>query len=170
MAPRGGACSGTAPALRGGACSSTAPALRGGAWFVMRGLQVACACGALAACGKSHDLSTDQLSRVIDAHRPELKVCYDAALAKYPLNQDIHMQAILDIAPSGQVKSVELEKGTGLPGMQDCVRAQIVTWQFPPAPDPTATSLPLVFKPEVVNTAPGLKTLEDVLKAAGKTK
>jgi hypothetical protein len=125
---------------------------------------------ALAACGKSHDLSTEQLSRVVTAGRPALKVCYDDALEKFPFKGEMRMDAILHIAPNGQVKSVELEGGKGLPGMQDCLRAQITRWQFPQAREETATSLPLVFKPEVVKTQPDLHTLEDLLKntQAGK--
>jgi hypothetical protein len=133
---------------------------------------IVCATGtALAACGKAHDLSTEQLSRVVEQNRPALKTCYDDALEKHPYTQDMHMSAILHIATSGQVASIKFEGGSGLPGMQDCLRTQIKAWQFPKAQDETATSLPLVFHPEVVKKLPpGSITLEDLLKQehAGK--
>ena len=135
------------------------------------GLIASLTCAALFACGKVHDLSTEQLSRVVEQNRPALKTCYDDALEQHPYKQDMHMDAILHIAPSGQVASVDFQGGSGLPGMQDCLRKQIKAWQFPQAPDETATSLPLVFHPEVVKKLPpGMTTLGDLLKQehAGK--
>jgi hypothetical protein len=129
-----------------------------------RGVRALAVLLALAGCGKSHDLSTEQLSRVVAAGRPALKVCYDDALEKFPFKAEMRMDAILHIAPNGHVKSVDLEGGKGLPGMQDCLRAQIKGWQFPQAGEETATRLPLVFKPEVVKTHPDLHTLEELLK------
>jgi hypothetical protein len=121
-------------------------------------------CLLLGACGRSHDLSTEQLSRVVEANRPALKVCYDAALEKFPSKQEMHFDAILHIAPSGRVTSVEMPEGSGLPGMQDCLRAAIMQWRFPQAQAETATSLPLVFRPEVVKTQPTMDTLKDMLQ------
>jgi hypothetical protein len=118
----------------------------------------------LAACGKDRDLSTEQLSRVVEANRPALKVCYDAALEKYPTKREMHFDAVLHIAPSGQVTSVELPEQSGLPGMQDCLRAAIMRWQFPKAQAETATSLPLVFRPEVVKSQPSMDTLHELLQ------
>jgi hypothetical protein len=118
----------------------------------------------LVACGQGHDLSTEQLARVVEANRPALKVCFDTALDKFPTKQEMHFDAILHIAPSGRVTSVEMPKGAGLPGMQDCLRAAIMRWQFPKAQAETATSLPLVFRPEVVKTQPSMDTLKDLLQ------
>jgi hypothetical protein len=105
----------------------------------------------LAACNAGrHDLSTEQLARAVDAQRPALKRCYDAALEQHPYKQEMRIEAIIHIAPSGKVSAVELEGGGGLPGMNACLRQAILTWTFPRAEDPTDTSLPLIFKPEVV--------------------
>ena len=123
---------------------------------------------AFSACGgKSRDLSTEQLSRAVDAQRGSLKQCYDAALKKYPYTAEMRMQAVLRIAPSGRVRRVELEGGSGLPGMSECVRSRIEHWRFPEAQDETATSLPLIFHPDVVEQKPDLPTLDDLLKSAG---
>ena len=124
----------------------------------------AAGCLLLAACGQGHDLSTEQLSRVVEANRPALKVCFDAALDKFPTKQEMHFDAILHIAPSGQVTSVEMPQGAGLPGMQDCLRAAIMRWRFPKAQAETATTMPLVFRPEVVRTQPSMDTLKDLLQ------
>jgi hypothetical protein len=114
-------------------------------------------------CGKPQDLSTQQLSQVVDAERPSLKRCYDAALKEQPYRQEIRMEAVIHIAPAGHVTGVELEGG--LRGMAACLRKAIGAWRFPRARDATHTSLPLVFTPEITPPAPpNLEVLEDVLK------
>jgi hypothetical protein len=123
---------------------------------------------ALVACkGQPHDLSTDELSRVVDAEQPALKRCYDAALASTPYRQEMRMEAVIEIAPSGRVLSVGLHGGGGLPGMADCIRNTIRQWQFPKAKDPTHTSLPIVFQPKVVSPGPSLETLEQAFRRVG---
>jgi hypothetical protein len=103
-----------------------------------------------AACGpKPQDLSTEQLSRVVDDNRPSLKACYDAALEAHPYKREMRMRAVIEVEPSGKVKKVELDEG-GLPGMPKCIEAAITKWKFPEAPDPTQAELPIVFQPEVV--------------------
>ena len=107
-----------------------------------------------AACGsKAQDLSTEQLSRVVDANRPSLEACYDAALETHPYKREMRMRAVIEVEPSGKVKKVELDEG-GLPGMPKCIEAAILKWQFPQAPDPTHAELPIVFQPEVVEQKP----------------
>jgi hypothetical protein len=119
----------------------------------------------LGACSSQpHDLSTAELSAVVDAQRPALKQCYDQALERSPYKQDMRMDAIIEIAPTGRVKSVSLHGGGGLPGMNDCLRAAIKQWQFPRAKDATATSLPLVFHPEVKPAQPNLEPLKQAFK------
>lgn len=132
--------------------------------FVPVGATLIAASVLVAGCGQGHDLSTEQLSRVVEANRPALKVCYDAALDKFPSKQEMRFDAILHIAPDGRVTKVEMPEGAGLPGMQDCLRAEIMHWRFPQAQAETATSLPLVFKPEVVKTQPSVDTLKDMLQ------
>lgn len=119
---------------------------------------------ALCACGGGEDLSTQQLSRVVNANRPALEQCYDAALEKHPYKQEMRLEAIIHVAPSGRVSSVELEGGEGLPGMGECLRAAIRGWTFPNADAATHTSLPLIFKPEVVKSQPDLDTVKEALR------
>jgi hypothetical protein len=120
----------------------------------------------LGACGEPRDLSTAQLARVVEAQQPSLKVCYDAALAQHPYRQEMRLEAVIDIAPSGLVTSVELEGGGGLPGMVACLRKAIARWEFPRAPDATHASLPLIFKPEVKPAGPTLDDVQQALKQA----
>jgi hypothetical protein len=114
------------------------------------------------------DLSTEQLSRVVEAQQPGLKRCYDAALEKHPYKQQMQLQAIIHIEPSGEVDSVEIEGTGGLPGMSACLRKAIGAWRFPKARDATHTSLPLVFKPEVRPSGPTLETVQEALRQLSK--
>jgi len=125
----------------------------------------------LGACGgESRDLSTAQLAAVVEAKQPTLKVCYDAALKRHPYTQEMRLSAVIDIAPSGRVTSVDLEGGGGLPGMAPCIRKAIGGWQFPRAPDSTHASLPLIFKPEIKPSGPTLDEVQQALKQALETK
>ncbi len=122
----------------------------------------------LAACQrKLHDLSTQQLSTVVVREQPTLKHCYDEALVTHPYKQEMRLEAQIHIAPSGKVTGVELHGGGGLPGMGACLRYAITRWRFPQAPDPTDTSLPLVFHPEVKPPQPNLDTLRQAFEAVG---
>jgi hypothetical protein len=125
-------------------------------------LSMASACG-----GKPQDLSTEQLSAVVEAQRPSLKQCYDTALAQTPYKEEIHMQAVIHVQPSGGVSGVELQGGGGLPGMSDCIRTAIGRWHFARAKDPTHTSLPLIFKPEPASPQPTAPLIEEVRKQLG---
>jgi hypothetical protein len=117
----------------------------------------------------AHDLSIQQLSVAVDAQRPSLKHCYDEALKATPYKNDMRVEAVLHIAPSGKVASVEFESGKGLPGMEKCLRDEIKRWQFPTAKDPTATSLPLIFHPEIQKAGPDLDTLKKLMQQVGAT-
>ena len=121
----------------------------------------------LGACGgEPRDLSTAQLAAVVEARRPTLKACYDAALERHPYTQEMRLDAVIEIAPSGRVRSVELEGGGGLPGMAACIRKAIGSWEFPRAEDPTHTSLPVIFKPEIKPAGPTLDDVQQALKQA----
>jgi hypothetical protein len=104
----------------------------------------------LAACGGG-DLTTEQLSAVVEKEQPTLKVCYDEALAKHPLKDEVRMEAMLSITPGGKVDSVELDPPPPLPGLSTCLHDAIGRWRFPQAEKATSTSLPLIFRPEVVH-------------------
>jgi hypothetical protein len=135
------------------------------AWVVAVTLGVSLGLGACK--GDLHDLSTEQLSRVVERGTPELKHCYDEALAINAYKQEMRMEAVLQVAPSGRVASVRLNGGGGLPGMADCLRRVIKQWRFPEAKDSTYTSLPLVFHPEVKAAQPNLDTLRQALREVG---
>lgn len=118
----------------------------------------------LSGCRQPKDLSVEQLSAVVDAQRATLKPCYDAALKDTPYTHEMRMQVVIHIEQSGSVSSVDVEKGTGLPGMPACVQRTIAAWRFPAASDATDASLPLVFKPEVARPGvPNLPRLDEIL-------
>ena len=98
---------------------------------------------------EAQDLSTEQLSKVVAANRDSLQGCYQAALERTPYKSEVRMTANIFIQPSGAVRKVEVDKD-GLKGMPECIEQAIAKWVFPKAPDETATTLPLVFNPEVV--------------------
>jgi hypothetical protein len=125
-----------------------------------------------AACGgRGGDLSTDQLSAVVTAQQPTLKVCYDAALERAPSAQELRMDAEISIAPSGRVSSVEIDEGeVSLPGLATCLRNAIRRWKFPQARETTRTGLPLIFKPEVTPAGPTLDQVQEVLRDMGVPK
>jgi hypothetical protein len=129
-------------------------------------LLVSSACGS----GGGRDLSVDQLAQVVAAEQPGLKHCYDAALEKHPYKREMRLEALIHIAPSGTVDSVELKGGGGLPGMAECLSAAIHRWQFPKAEAPTHASLPIVFQPEVVQQTgqPGIEVLQQALRELNK--
>jgi hypothetical protein len=135
----------------------------------MLGLGLALASFA-SACRKPQDLSTEQLAAAVDAQRPSLKQCYDSALSKTPYKQEMRMQAVIHVQPSGAVSGVELTGGGGLPGMSDCIRAAIGRWRFPKAKDATDTSLPLIFKPEPAPPTPTAPLIEELRKQLGATR
>jgi hypothetical protein len=125
-------------------------------------------CTAIAACGgEPADLSTEQLARVVAAQQPTLKACYDAELERAPSSVTVHFDATIHVAPSGRVSSVEFEPGAAPPPLLSCVRNAIARWTFPRAEEPTHTSLPLVFKPEVVKSGPNLDDVQKMLKQLG---
>ena len=109
------------------------------------------ACMLSLACGSSDakELTTEQLSAVVDAQREGLQACYQAALERTPYKSEVRMAANIFIRPSGEVDHVEIEE-SGLKGMPDCLSKAIGQWRFPAAEAQTATNLPLVFTPEVV--------------------
>jgi hypothetical protein len=121
-------------------------------------------CGLGCRGGEVQDLSTAQLSAVVEAQQPTLKSCYDQALEKTPYKHAMELQAIIQIEPSGEVESVQIEGTGGLPGMGPCLRDAIQKWRFPKARDATHTSLPLHFKPEIKREGPNLDDLQDALR------
>jgi hypothetical protein len=126
---------------------------------------------AMASCKQQEpqDLSAAQLSFVVQAHQPALKDCYEVALSQRPYRQEMRMQAVLDIKPDGRVASVELQGGGGLPGMNKCITEEIQRWQFPKAKDPTATSLPLIFQPEVKQPrGPDIEAFKKLMSDTGR--
>lgn len=131
------------------------------------GLLAAVACG-----GPKQDLSEQQLSAAVDAQRPSLERCYQSALETSPYKQEIRMDAVIHIAPTGAVSGVELEGQGGLPGMSPCIKQAISAWRFPEAKDATHTSLPLIFKPQVqkpqVDPAAMQRAVQDALQSQQK--
>jgi hypothetical protein len=115
--------------------------------------------------GEPSDLSTDQLARVVREQQPTLKRCYDAALERAPTREELRLNAEIHIAASGRVTSVQIDEGEiSMPGLHTCLQSAIEAWKFPQAKDATHTSLPLIFKPEVVPSGPTLDDVQEVLR------
>lgn len=123
---------------------------------------------ALGACGTAskHDLSEQQLSLAVEAQRPSLERCYQSALETSPYKQEIRMQAVIHIAPTGAVSGVELDGNGGLPGMSPCLKKAIASWHFPEAKDATHTSLPLIFQPHVQKPQPDQAAVQEAVRGA----
>jgi hypothetical protein len=99
------------------------------------------------------DLSVAQLSEVVAREQDTLTPCYQTGLDKNPYHHEFQIQAVLKIRPDGKVTHVKLDQ-TGLPGVGPCLEKAIRTWQFPVAKASTRASLPIVFRPEVVQELP----------------
>ena len=105
-------------------------------------------------CAKSGgDLTTQQLSEVVAREQPTLEPCYQAGLERTPYEHEFRIEAKLSIEPDGSVSSVELDQN-GLQGMGPCIEQTIRAWQFPKAKAATHASLPLIFRPKVVESLP----------------
>lgn len=121
----------------------------------------------LVACDAApRDLTTAQLSQVVAAEQPALKVCFDAALKSHPYDHEVRMQATIHIAPDGSVSGVELDGKGGLPGMSTCVRDSVKRWKFPQASDATHTSLPLIFKRDPPKGGPDSEAAKEMIRRA----
>lgn len=106
------------------------------------------------ACKKSGgDLSTQQLSEVVAREQPSLEPCYQAGLDNTPYEHEFRIEAKLAINPDGTVSGVELDQN-GLQGMGPCIDKTIRGWRFPQAEAATHASLPLIFRPKVVERLP----------------
>lgn len=107
-------------------------------------------CVVLVGCqGQAKDLSATQLSAVIDAARPALQTCYQEALDKSPRSDELRLQAVIHVEAGGDVSSLELDLKDA-PALSDCIGRVIGGLKFPVAEASTHASLPLVFRPEVV--------------------
>lgn len=135
----------------------------------MRYASIALLCAVAASgCRKSGgDLSTQQLSEVVTREQPTLEPCYQAGLERTPYEHEFRIEAKLSINPDGTVSKVELDQN-GLQGMGPCIDKTIRSWRFPEAKAATHASLPLIFRPKVVESLPdnvqippGFKILND---------
>lgn len=99
------------------------------------------------------ELSTDQLSEVVAREQPSLEPCYQQGLERTPYEHEFRIETKLTIKPDGSVAKVELDQN-GLQGMGPCLEQAIRGWQFPQAKASTYASLPLIFRPKVVENIP----------------
>jgi hypothetical protein len=111
------------------------------------------------------DLSSSQLTDVVAREQPSLEPCYQQGLERTPYEHEFRIETKLTIKPDGSVAKVEMDQN-GLQGMGPCIEKTIRTWQFPQAKASTYASLPLIFRPKVVENIPdgvipqGFKVLE----------
>ena len=109
---------------------------------------------ASAGCRKgAGDLTTQQLSDVVAREQPSLEPCYQQGLERTPYEHEFRIETKLTIKPDGSVAKVELDQN-GLQGMGPCIEHSIRGWQFPQAKASTYASLPLIFRPKVVENIP----------------
>lgn len=99
------------------------------------------------------DLSTQQLSDVVAREQPSLEPCYQQGLERTPYEHEFRIETKLTIKPDGSVAKVELDQN-GLQGMGPCIEKTLRGWQFPQAKASTYASLPLIFRPKVVENIP----------------
>lgn len=97
--------------------------------------------------GGGKDLSAEQLSAVVNAGRPALESCYQKSLDKRPKKDELRVQVVIHVEPSGAVSKVGMNLADD-PALSDCVRGAIAGMRFPEAELGTQASLPLIFRPE----------------------
>ena len=125
-------------------------AVRG--WVPFRNMRpgtsvIACLFALTASCGGGQDLTAEQLSAVVNEGRPALEECYQRSLDKSPKKDELRVQVIIHVEPSGAVSKVGLNLSDD-PALSDCVRGAIAAMRFPKAEVGTQASLPLIFRPE----------------------
>jgi hypothetical protein len=110
---------------------------------------------ASAACGRTGggDLNVAQLTAVVAREQETLTPCYQSALDRSPYEHEFRLQATLEIRPDGSVESVALDQA-GLQGVGPCIEKTIRAWHFPNAKAATRASLPIIFRPKVVQSPP----------------
>ena len=79
--------------------------------------------------------------------RPSIQFCFQTALDRRPHVDEVKMEAVIHVRPSGEVYEVDVGEG-GLTGMKPCLEQSIIKWRFPVVAGETHTRLPLVLRPE----------------------
>ncbi len=94
-------------------------------------------------------LTREEIERVIRAHHPEVRNCYDREIARNPgLAGKVTLK--WTIVEGGRVENVSTkENTTGSRSLSDCIAANLKGWKFPtPAQGSSAdVEWPFVFKP-----------------------
>jgi hypothetical protein len=129
---------------------------------------LACILVLLGACSRSSsgELTTEQLTATVAREQPSLEPCYQDGLDRTPYEHEFRIESTLVIKPDGSVSKVKLDQN-GLQGMGPCLEKVIRGWRFPTAKSSTHASLPLIFRPKVVESIPegaippGFKVLGD---------
>jgi hypothetical protein len=100
--------------------------------------------GALSVSG---ELSSEVVRRVVQAHRGQLRYCYEREVLRNPGLRG-KLVTRVEIGPTGAVSRAEkVETTLANEPVESCVLTRLRSWTFPPAKDekPTTVTLPLQF-------------------------
>jgi hypothetical protein len=89
-----------------------------------------------------------EVEDVVQAHKPELRTCYDAETRRDPQLRTRTGRIVVDmkVAPAGTVLDSRISKTTlKNPTVEDCVLHQISSWQFPACAEESIVRIPFVF-------------------------
>jgi len=91
-------------------------------------------------------LTSEQLSAVVNNGRKHLQRCYETALRGSNSTETVRLDVDIEVSPNGNVTSVHTA-GKGLPGMEECITRTVKMWRFPMSGEATQTHFPVVFQP-----------------------
>lgn len=83
-----------------------------------------------AAPGVTGSMDNDQIRKVVQANRGQVRVCIEEALARTP-DFAAKLPVKFVISPEGKVASAEISADVGDQPLRDCMIAAVKTWVFP---------------------------------------
>jgi len=97
---------------------------------------------------ESHGLKGEQVRSVVKRNRSDFQQCYETWARESGSREELKLAVDFVIAPSGDVKSVDVEGGDKLGSLGRCIEQKVKGWHFPKAQDPTEASFPMKFSPD----------------------
>jgi hypothetical protein len=95
-------------------------------------------------------LSKEEIERVVNAHRSEIRFCYERELGRNPgLSGKVNMK--WTIGAGGRVEGVQVKDNTtGSRTLSDCIGGYLKDWQFPTPAEGSKADVewPWIFKPQ----------------------
>jgi hypothetical protein len=93
----------------------------------------------------THAPGADEIGPVVSRGQPAIQACYQRALRRDPTLAGGKITVAIVVGTSGRVKSVDVQAPEALRRVEECVKAAVALWAFPPSPETYATELPLVL-------------------------